>query len=121
MRLWVGLTMALVAGAAACAPRAQGPPAIPSPPATLPSPPASPTPQPPEEPAANSETDPDFARDVQPILVRACNPCHFPGGKMYQPMPFDDPKTIASHREGVLRRLKGSDRTTAERWLSALP
>jgi hypothetical protein len=40
---------------------------------------------------------------------------------MYQPMPFDDPKTVASHKEGVLRRLKGSDRTTAERWFAAAP
>ena len=124
MRVWVGLAMAGLAGIA-CAPRPQSP-AVPTPPPTLPSPAASPaatpTPAPPApEGSAHDGGVPDFARDVQPILARACDPCHFPGGKMYQPMPFDDPKTVASHKEGVLRRLKGSDRTAAERWFAAAP
>jgi len=38
---------------------------------------------------------------------------------MYERMPFDRAETIASHREGVLRRLKGDDRAAVERWLDA--
>jgi hypothetical protein len=119
--------MAFAGGVAAGAPRPPAPPAAPEPPATLPTPVAIPTPTatplPPQshEPNPNVERAPDFVRDVQPILARACNPCHFPGGKMYPSMPFDDPNTLASHQEGVLRRLKGSDRETAQLWLSALP
>jgi hypothetical protein len=128
MRLWGGLAVA-VALVAACAPRPQAP-VVPSPPPDLPSPSASPAPTPTPQPPPPPPTAPqalraagdgvaDFTRDVQPILVRTCTPCHFPGGKMYAPMPFDDAATVAAHEEGVLRRLKGSDRTTAERWFAA--
>ena len=36
----------------------------------------------------------DFRRDIRPILDARCQPCHFPGGKMYAKMPFDRPETI---------------------------
>ncbi len=36
----------------------------------------------------------DFATQIQPILERQCRPCHFPGGKMYERLPFDRPQTI---------------------------
>jgi hypothetical protein len=38
---------------------------------------------------------------------------------MYAKLPFDDPATIRSHREGVLRRLKGDDLAAVTRWLDA--
>ena len=60
-----------------------------------------------------------FTATVRPILVAHCAPCHEPGGKMYERLPFDRAETIASHREGVLRRLKGDDRAAVERWLDA--
>ncbi len=63
----------------------------------------------------------DFARTVRPVLVAKCAPCHEPGGKMYGSMPFDRGETIASHREGVLKRLKGGDREAVEKWLASLP
>lgn len=47
-----------------------------------------------------------FAVHIQPILQNKCNPCHFPGGKMYESMPFDQAKTILDHPEGVLKRFK---------------
>jgi len=47
-----------------------------------------------------------FAKQIQPILQSRCNPCHFPGGKMYEKMPFDKGKTIVEHQEGVLKRFK---------------
>lgn len=74
---------------------------------------------PPEVPAA---ADPAFAATVRPILVSHCAPCHEPGGKMYERLPFDRGETIASHREGVLRRIKAPDEKAAiERWLASRP
>jgi hypothetical protein len=62
-----------------------------------------------------------FASTVRPVLLAKCAPCHEPGGKMYGSMPFDRGETIASHREGVLKRLKGDDRAAVEKWLASLP
>ena len=50
-----------------------------------------------------------FSSQVQPILVKNCSPCHFPGGKMYERMPFDKDTTIINHEAGVLRRIKGEE------------
>jgi hypothetical protein len=61
-----------------------------------------------------------FAASVRPVLQAHCAPCHEPGGKMYDRLPFDKGETIASHREGVLKRLKGDDRAAVERWLAGL-
>jgi hypothetical protein len=58
-----------------------------------------------------------FTAAVRPVLVAHCTPCHEPGGKMYERLPFDRAETIASHREGVLKRLKGDDRAAVEKWL----
>jgi hypothetical protein len=62
-----------------------------------------------------------FAATVRPVLAAKCAPCHEPGGKMYGSLPFDKGETIASHREGVLKRLKGDDRAAVEKWLAGLP
>jgi hypothetical protein len=43
---------------------------------------------------------------VKPIFEKHCNPCHFPGGKMYDKLPFDQATTIINHEEGILRRIK---------------
>ncbi len=48
----------------------------------------------------------DFTKDVQPILVKNCSPCHFTGGKMYEKMPFDKGETILGHSAGILKRIK---------------
>jgi len=48
----------------------------------------------------------DFKTMIQPIFEKRCNPCHFPGGKMYEKMPFDNPKTILDHEAGILKRIK---------------
>ena len=48
----------------------------------------------------------DFKTHIQPIFEKRCNPCHFPGGKMYAKMPFDNPRTILDHEAGILRRIK---------------
>jgi hypothetical protein len=62
-----------------------------------------------------------FASTVRPVLVGRCAPCHEPGGKMYGSLPFDKGETIASHRDGILKRLKGDDRAAVEKWLATLP
>ncbi len=67
----------------------------------------------PLEPATTNATVSDtisFAAQIQPILQTRCNPCHFPGGKMYEKMPFDAAKTIIDHSEGILKRIdEGED------------
>lgn len=60
-----------------------------------------------------------FETHVRPVLERSCTPCHFTGGKMYDRLPFDDPKTALSKKEGILRRLKATeDRRTFEEWVA---
>src|SRR5262245_4170398 len=121
MRIGVALAAAAASGSMACAPA----PSPRDPAAEVPerSASASSTPRPaaPAEPVSADQTDvpPDFARDVQPVLAQRCDPCHVPGGKMYERLPFDDPETVASHPEGILRRLKGDDRAIVERWIAS--
>jgi hypothetical protein len=70
---------------------------------------------------ASNRGDHGFAASVRPVLQAHCAPCHEPGGKMYERLPFDKGDTIASHRDGVLKRLKGDDRAAVETWLAGLP
>jgi hypothetical protein len=51
----------------------------------------------------------NFKIQVQPILQKNCSPCHFPGGKLYNKLPFDNGETIISHIEGILKRIKKED------------
>jgi hypothetical protein len=51
----------------------------------------------------------NFKTQVQPILVKNCSPCHFPGGKQYEKLPFDKGETIVNHEPGVFKRLKKED------------
>jgi len=62
-----------------------------------------------------------FASAVRPMLAESCSPCHAPGGKMYERLPFDRPEVVSSHVAGIRRRLKGENLQTLERWLSTLP
>jgi hypothetical protein len=100
MRL--GLAVASVLAASACVRSSPPPPA-----ALSRTPVAAPAPAPADA----------FKRDVAPILARTCAPCHNPGGKMYDKLPFDDAATVRGHREGILRRLKGDDHAAVARWL----
>lgn len=47
-----------------------------------------------------------FHNDVIPLLQANCNPCHFPGGKMYKELPFDDSTTVAKLGKKLNTRLK---------------
>ena len=48
----------------------------------------------------------DFKKQIQPILEKRCSPCHFPGGKMYERLPFDTASTILLKKEAILKRIK---------------
>jgi hypothetical protein len=62
-------------------------------------------------PAASHETRPrvDFARQVRPILEARCQPCHFPGGRMYEALPFDREETVHHLGEKLFTRIKAED------------
>lgn len=47
-----------------------------------------------------------FNSKVLPILRKNCSPCHFPGGKLYERMPFDQPATLIGHETVALKRFK---------------
>ena len=51
----------------------------------------------------------NFKTQVQPLLEKHCSPCHFPGGKLYEKLPFDKGETILTHKEGVLKRFKNEE------------
>jgi hypothetical protein len=90
--------------------------ADPPPPPAAPAPAA--TPAPPAAPTTASEAI-SFETSVKPLLARTCTPCHVPGGRMYERMPFDRPETLLSHKDGVLRRLKNpDDHQLMERWFA---
>jgi hypothetical protein len=61
--------------------------------------PAAPTTAPvPASPAVAAPSEPvSFASQIRPLLEARCTPCHFPGGVMYEKLPFD--------REATIRRL----------------
>lgn len=56
--------------------------------------------------SASSADTISFSAQIEPILKTRCSPCHFPGGKMYEKLPFDQPKTIIDHQEVILKRIK---------------
>ena len=49
-----------------------------------------------------------FETEVKPIFETHCMPCHFPGGKMYDQLPFDDAGNIINHEEGIFKRIKNA-------------
>ena len=54
----------------------------------------------------------DFKTDIQPILVSHCSPCHFPGGKMFERLPFDKAETVLTLNERLLKRIKDTKENT---------
>jgi molybdopterin biosynthesis enzyme len=72
----------------------------------------------PSVPANPVAADVAFEAKVRPILATSCAPCHNPGGKMYERMPFDDATTVRSHADGIRKRLKGDNLQALEAWLA---
>lgn len=60
----------------------------------------------------------NFQKDIQPILVRKCSPCHFTGGKMYERLPFDKDTTIINHEAGVLKRINGEENILVKKFFA---
>ena len=57
--------------------------------------------------------------DVFPILQSKCQPCHFPGGKVFMKLPFDDSVTVASLSTKLNTRLKEKgDQAVINAWSS---
>ena len=52
-----------------------------------------------------------FDKEIKPIFIKNCSPCHFTGGKMYEKLPFDKDTTIINHQAAILRRIKGEENT----------
>jgi hypothetical protein len=50
----------------------------------------------------------EFKTQIQPILISHCSPCHFPGGKMFERLPFDKAETVLMLNERLLKRIKDS-------------
>ena len=48
----------------------------------------------------------DFKTQIRPILEQRCQPCHFPGGKMYARLPFDRPETIVKLGTKLFTRIR---------------
>ena len=89
---------------------------------------APPPPTPPKPAAVQAATTPrsnesqvDFARDLQPILASRCQPCHFPGGKMYDRLPFDSAATIRTLGTKLFTRIKTEDEQALIRRFLAQP
>jgi hypothetical protein len=58
-------------------------------------------------PAAHAgATKPDFDKEIKPIFQSRCTPCHFPGGKVYDHLPFDRPETITRLGTKLFTRIK---------------
>jgi len=61
------------------------------------------------DPIALSHRRIGFEKQVKPIFVKNCSPCHFTGGKMYDKLPFDKDTTILNHHEAILKRIKNEE------------
>ncbi|HEV8538541.1 MAG TPA: hypothetical protein VGR15_06420 [Bacteroidota bacterium] len=57
-------------------------------------------------PVQSHDTVYTFQKNILPLLQANCNPCHFPGGKMYKKLPFDDSATVATLGKKLNTRLK---------------
>jgi hypothetical protein len=62
-----------------------------------------------------------FVTSVRPMLAQKCAPCHEPGGKLYEKLPFDSRTVVAEHAPGMMKRLKGEDRAILEAWVASQP
>jgi hypothetical protein len=53
-----------------------------------------------------------FDKEIKPIFIKNCSPCHFAGGKMYEKLPFDKETTIINHSAAILKRIKNEEENT---------
>src|ERR1700686_3901737 len=55
---------------------------------------------------ASPAKKPEFETEIKPIFQTRCQPCHFPGGKVYDHLPFDKPETITRLGTKLFTRIK---------------
>ncbi len=59
-----------------------------------------------------------FRDNVLPMLQANCKPCHFPGGKMYSKLPFDDSATVLKLGTKLFTRLqKKEQQEIINKWM----
>ena len=119
MRLPVVLVSLLLAGCSSSPARKSVDPPRPEPAAASPQLPTAAV-SPPSPVASPPAVD--FARDIRPILESRCQPCHFPGGKMYDRLPFDRAQTIRDLGPKLFTRIKTPDeQATISQFLAQQP
>ncbi len=91
-----------IAGVTADTPAAPSP----TPAATKPSPAGSQASTSPAASPSPSGAPIDFATRILPLLQERCSPCHFPGGRMYDRLPFDKEMTIRLLGTRLFTRLR---------------
>jgi hypothetical protein len=59
-----------------------------------------------------------YKKNIFPMLEANCKPCHFPGGKVYKKLPFDDSVTVAHLGKKLNTRLKKKEQQEiVKRWV----
>jgi len=74
-----------------------------------------------QDPAGLDPEREEFEAKVRPILENRCSPCHFPGGKMYDRLPFDRPGTIRVLGTDLFTRLHDEEERAVIRAFLGLP
>ena len=67
----------------------------------------------------SSDTTFSFQKNILPLLQANCNPCHFPSGKVYKKLPFDDYKTVVSLGKKLNTRLKQDKQAIINSWIGS--
>src|SRR5712692_5018920 len=73
-----------------------------------------------QKPARSKDTVYTFQSNILPLLQSNCNPCHFPRGKVYAKLPFDDYKTVVSLGKKLNTRFKQKKQhAIIDRWIES--
>src|SRR5262245_31536309 len=73
----------------------------------------------PQQPSVQTKPAAPGFEPVKIMLSTNCAPCHNPGGKMYERLPFDNAEVVRTHSSPILGRLKKpEDKKLLEDWLS---
>ena len=61
-----------------------------------------------------------FTSDIAPILSKNCQPCHFPGGKVFAKLPFENYFTVKKLGLKLNTRFKKEEQQTlVKSWVKA--
>jgi len=69
---------------------------------------------------AGSQDTKSFSKDLAPLLVQKCQPCHFEGGKVFGKLPFTDYSTVKRLGLKLNTRLKKEeDQKLVKLWVAS--